>query len=869
MAAADNRLDRSELRIMNGIQLRLFGYPSLLSGGVTLAGPIAQRHRLALLTLLARAPQRTLPREKLLALLWPDADMNSARHLMNTSVHVIRRELSDDVLLVRPGEITLASTVITDVEEFESLLAAGKLEQAVSLRCPPFLDAFFLDGATEFEDWAATERSRLGALYNESLEALAERAESGGDVRATVKWWQKLSVADSYNTRVVMRLMLALERAGDHGNAVELAVEHEALLARDLQAEPSDAFRDLVRRLRTQPNGMTESELASTVDSSRAQRDIVNVSQSSEDAGSSRRVERRAISRHGVFAVASLVLAISISVTPLISGRTPSGDRPRAMIAGLEAPEGDTALRSLAVRAADAVLRLASAVPAIEVLDQRLLVGTNGLTDGSQAFLTARRTAARAGAATLIRGKVRRDGDSIRFDVVISEIGSGRVLRSVSNSLALNDPNGAAAAARFGERILGALAMEFDDRLSTVTTAADAPPDLYAFREYLLGLDAFDRGAFDEAVARFSGAVRHDSSFTTALVWTAFAMFHGAQYGALSGTVEQLNQLGARLSPANRFGVDWLTARMKGDVPAAYRAAREAARIAPRSQWAHSYAAAALELRRPAEALRALEPLDAKGSWIRGWTGHRNVTAGAYHLLGRYSEEFALARSTRSFATNLHVQLISEARPLAAMGRSDALHRLIDEALSLPNQPNMDPGSLMQRSARELLAHGHVNASNAFLERARGWYEKQLQLHPDVGAPRWALGNILYALGMLDSAAVLYQGLLRPGFATYRAHGHLGMIAARHQRPADAAIFDSLLAIPQPGLNSFDASSRVFYRACIAALLRNRERAMTLLQEAVALGVPVPLDSIHVDGALQSLRGLPAFDQLVRIHLMP
>ena len=55
--------------------LRLLGGLSLQGDRTTLTGPATQRHRLALLALLAVSGSRTLSRDKLIALLWPERDV--------------------------------------------------------------------------------------------------------------------------------------------------------------------------------------------------------------------------------------------------------------------------------------------------------------------------------------------------------------------------------------------------------------------------------------------------------------------------------------------------------------------------------------------------------------------------------------------------------------------------------------------------------------------------------------------------------------------------------------------------------------------------------------------------------------------------
>jgi hypothetical protein len=72
--------------------------------------------------------------------------------------------------------------------------------------------------------------------------------------------------------------------------------------------------------------------------------------------------------------------------------------------------------------------------------------------------------------------------------------------------------------------------------------------------------------------------------------------------------------------------------------------------------------------------------------------------------------------------------------------------------------------------------------------------------------------------------------------------------------------------VPDSSWNAFDAALRVFHRAQIAALLGERERALALLQRAAAMGVPVPLDSVHIAREFLSLRGHAAFDDLTRLR---
>lgn len=234
-------------------RLLLFGYPCVEVDGTTLHGPPVQRHRLALLALLAMAPQRRLSRDKLIAWLWPNADQASGRRLLNTCLHTIRTALGDAALVSHGDEVQLDSAVLVDVTEFHDELSRARRENAVARYRAPFLEGFFLNDAAEFEQWAERERARLAATYRDELESLAAEAESHADTPNAIRWWRALNHSDPFNTRAVMRLMLALERAGDRGNALQLADEHQTLLAREFETQPDAGFLELVRRMREEP----------------------------------------------------------------------------------------------------------------------------------------------------------------------------------------------------------------------------------------------------------------------------------------------------------------------------------------------------------------------------------------------------------------------------------------------------------------------------------------------------------------------------------------------------------------------------------------------------------------------------------------
>lgn len=234
--------------------LRLFGGASLLGDRGPVSGPAVQRHRLALLALLATAPEGKASRDRLVALLWPESDGAGARRLLNVALHALRQALGDDALVSLADDVQLRPEAVpSDVGRFRAALEAGDRRAAAELYAGPFLSGFFLGGEGEFDRWAEGVREQLARAHQEALEGLAEEAEAAGDPRAAAGWWRRLAAEDPLCARVALRLMRALDRAGDRAGALRHAGVHAALFREEFDAEPDAEVLALAERLRRDP----------------------------------------------------------------------------------------------------------------------------------------------------------------------------------------------------------------------------------------------------------------------------------------------------------------------------------------------------------------------------------------------------------------------------------------------------------------------------------------------------------------------------------------------------------------------------------------------------------------------------------------
>jgi DNA-binding SARP family transcriptional activator/TolB-like protein/Tfp pilus assembly protein PilF len=245
--------------------LRLLGAPNLEGDDVAIDARATQRHRLALLALLALAPGRRLSRDKLIGYLWPDRDADGARNLLKVSTYVLRSVLGDSALLSEGDDLRLSTESLDiDVAAFDAAIERGDHARAAALYKGPFLDGFFLPEAPEFDSWCDRERTRLAGRYRTTLESLAQERETAGDLHGAVERWKSLAAHDPYDSGVALRLMNALAAVGNRAGALQHAAVHERLLQEEFAVALPPEIVARVDELKQQPAIVATSDPALT-----------------------------------------------------------------------------------------------------------------------------------------------------------------------------------------------------------------------------------------------------------------------------------------------------------------------------------------------------------------------------------------------------------------------------------------------------------------------------------------------------------------------------------------------------------------------------------------------------------------------------
>ncbi|MBC7790775.1 MAG: hypothetical protein H7Z74_12575 [Anaerolineae bacterium] len=231
------------------MRLKTFGGLWIESEQAVVMSAVRPR-RLGLLAILAAAGQRGLSRDQVLAILWPESDLDRGRHALSQTLYSLRQDLGMEAVLAG-SELRLDPTRIsTDVEEFRAAVASEDWQHAAALYSGPFLDGFYLSDAAEFERWTEKERSHLARSGLRAIEKIATEATREGRPDIAAESWRRLTRLDPLSSRFAVKYMEALSSLGERASAMAHGQEHAVLVRQELETDPDQEVVRLLMRLR-------------------------------------------------------------------------------------------------------------------------------------------------------------------------------------------------------------------------------------------------------------------------------------------------------------------------------------------------------------------------------------------------------------------------------------------------------------------------------------------------------------------------------------------------------------------------------------------------------------------------------------------
>ena len=440
------------------ISIHVLGAPVVRRPQGPVSGRAAHRRRLALLAILAAARGRPVGRERVIGLLWAENSADAARHSLSEALYVLRKDLGDEAFLVLGDEVGLdPAHARSDLDEFERAVDEGRWEDAVRAYGGPFLDGFYVSDAPEFERWVEGERDRLARACGRALEELALAAEADGQPLRAAEWWRRLLAHDAFSSRVALRLVRVLERAGERAAALRAAEAHVLVLREELGVGPDAELAALMEDLRREPPppprpappartaGVDDDHHPPACDPPAATEGAAGVEAVPERAGERAAVPAGTRGRPRRWRIGAAAAVGVVAAGLVLAARTPGRDRapsaehdPRrvaVLYLDDDSPDGD--LQYLANGLTEMLIHELSQVQALDVISRN---GVKPYRSGTVPFDSI---VADLRVGSIVEGSVARSGDSVRVTVQLidantkSHLESRAIVRPVGDLFAV------------------------------------------------------------------------------------------------------------------------------------------------------------------------------------------------------------------------------------------------------------------------------------------------------------------------------------------------------------------------------------------------------------------------------------------------
>lgn len=214
-----------------------------------------------LLHVLAAHPDGWLPKERLIDLLWPEADPQSVDGTFRVALNALQKALEPDRPSGQPGRYVLkqgtsyrlAEDAWLDAREFERLLAAAEAfedEAAVPLyrEALALYEGPFLAELPQYDAWCERVRDRLAGLFRAGACRFARLILERDPVEAA-QWAERVLAAEPCAEEAARVLMTAQARAGDRALAIRTYDRLVVALDEELDVDPTPETQALYRRL--------------------------------------------------------------------------------------------------------------------------------------------------------------------------------------------------------------------------------------------------------------------------------------------------------------------------------------------------------------------------------------------------------------------------------------------------------------------------------------------------------------------------------------------------------------------------------------------------------------------------------------------
>lgn len=252
---------------MSRLKIRYLGGFEIWAGEERVTGFESRKVR-GLAAYVFRQRGRSLERERLAALLWPERSGDSAKRNLRQALYNLKTSLETSLGSADAVPLEVDTTTVRalpgpqtwlDVEQFETALRSqppdGDLQaltEAVQLYRGDFLAGLIIGDSIEFEEWLVEEQEQLRQAALSALKSLVQSHLEARSWAIAVRYCHQLLSIDPLSEEGHRTLMRLHALAGRRSRALAQYEELVRLLDEELGIEPLDETRALYESIRVE-----------------------------------------------------------------------------------------------------------------------------------------------------------------------------------------------------------------------------------------------------------------------------------------------------------------------------------------------------------------------------------------------------------------------------------------------------------------------------------------------------------------------------------------------------------------------------------------------------------------------------------------
>jgi DNA-binding SARP family transcriptional activator len=227
------------------LSIRVLGdFAASVDGAVVLDERFRRRKALALIKLLALQPTLSMPRDRLLDLLWPDIEPEAAANNLHKAVYYLRGAFADAGLaepVELAGGVARLNAADVDIARFRE---AARRARGARINASLYASALALYGGEllphdVYEPWTESAREDLTALHRRLVLDLARIHEISGDYALALQALRALDNRES-DEEVQRAVIRAHALSGNREAALRAFARCETALRSELDVAPSE-----------------------------------------------------------------------------------------------------------------------------------------------------------------------------------------------------------------------------------------------------------------------------------------------------------------------------------------------------------------------------------------------------------------------------------------------------------------------------------------------------------------------------------------------------------------------------------------------------------------------------------------------------